>query len=129
MDHFICGFEIKSEPDNTRTFVGYGAAFGNIDSYGDSIAKGAFKDTLKESKSGAKAWPAMLSHHGGMTAEDQTPVGLWLDMEENDLRTQGNRAAGEYAARPRHLRVAEDEAASGIFGTLDRISREELYDP
>jgi phage head maturation protease len=31
---------------------GYGAVFGNVDSYGDVIQKGAFNETLRRSKRG-----------------------------------------------------------------------------
>lgn len=69
----------------TMEFTGYGAYFGNVDSYGDVIAKGAFADTIAEAKSSGR-WPAMLSQHGGMglTSEDMTPVGVWTDMEEDE---------------------------------------------
>ena len=40
--------EIKLANDATGSFSGYGAIFGNVDSYGDTIAKGAFKTTLRE---------------------------------------------------------------------------------
>jgi HK97 family phage prohead protease len=75
------------------TFTGYGAVFGNVDSYGDVIAKGAFRDTLKEIKK-TEEWPAMLLQHGGFTAEDNTPIGIWLDLEEDDygLKVQGKLA-------------------------------------
>lgn len=38
----------KAEDDEYYHFEGYGAVFGNIDSYGDVILKGAFVDSLKE---------------------------------------------------------------------------------
>jgi HK97 family phage prohead protease len=65
-------------------FSGYGAVFGNVDSYGDVIAPGAFADTLAEARSTGN-WPAMLSQHGamGLTSEDLTPVGVWTDMAED----------------------------------------------
>lgn len=66
------------------TFEGYGAVFGNVDSYGDVIQKGAFERSIREAKSTGN-WPAMLLQHGGwqMSAEDLTPIGLWTDMEED----------------------------------------------
>lgn len=83
----------------TMTFSGYGAVFGNIDSYGDVIQKGAFADTLADArKSGV--WPAMLSQHGGwgMTAEDMTPVGIWTELEEDG---KGLKVTGKLADTPR----------------------------
>ena len=45
-------FEIKSYKEDGEDFVieGYGAVFGNIDSVGDVIEKGAFAKTLMERK-------------------------------------------------------------------------------
>lgn len=98
--------EIKfdSSPDDagqqTRTFSGYGAAFNNIDSYGDVIAPGAFADFLADAKSGKQPWPSMLSQHGGMgfTADDMTPVGVWQDLSEDG---SGLRVTGQLADTPR----------------------------
>ena len=45
-------FEIKgySEDEDNMVIEGYGAYFGNADSYNDIIVKGAFKKTLNENK-------------------------------------------------------------------------------
>lgn len=87
--------EVKFATDDVAadgTFEGYGAAFGNVDSYGDVIVKGAFKASLRE-WSKAKSLPAMLVQHGGymMTDMDALPVGKWIEMSEDDvgLRVKG----------------------------------------
>lgn len=77
------------------TFEGYGAVFGNVDSYGDVIQPGAFADSLAAShKSGT--WPAMLLQHGGwgIGAEDMTPIGIWTSLSEDGhgLKVQGKFA-------------------------------------
>ncbi len=78
------------------SFSGYGAVFGNVDSYGDVIEKGAFSAYLDDVKSGKQNWPAMLMQHGGwgVGAEDLTPVGVYSALSEDDfgLRTDGNLA-------------------------------------
>jgi HK97 family phage prohead protease len=81
------------------SFTGYGAVFGNIDSYGDVIKKGAFARTIHEAKTTGQ-WPAMLEQHGGwgMTASDLTPIGVWTDLEEDDV---GLKVAGKFAPTPR----------------------------
>lgn len=100
--HFGCNLiEVKfaKAQDGTDTsemvFSGYGAVFGNIDSYGDVIQKGAFKETLRDAKKSGN-WPAMLMQHGGwgMGADDMTPVGIWTSMEEDDigLKVEGKLA-------------------------------------
>lgn len=92
-DFGLC--EVKfagDEGEDARTFEGYGAVFGNVDSYGDVIEKGAFRKTIAEAKKSGQ-WPAMLMQHGGwaMSADDLTPLGIWTGMEEDDkgLKVQG----------------------------------------
>lgn len=88
--------EVKFDAGNgAMTFKGYGAVFGNVDSYGDVIQPGAFAHTLAEAeKSGS--WPAMLLQHGGMgvTADDMTPIGIWtgLSEDEHGLKVEGKLA-------------------------------------
>jgi HK97 family phage prohead protease len=65
-------------------FEGYGAYFGNVDSYGDVIAKGAFSQTLKDAKKSG-VYPAMLLQHGNwLGGDDNMPVGVWDKMSEDD---------------------------------------------
>lgn len=80
-------------------FEGYGSVFGVTDSYGDVVAKGAFKRTLREWKQGRGKYPPMLLQHGGGFfaggAEDLVPVGVWEEMREDDtgLYVQGRLLA------------------------------------
>jgi len=96
--------ELKFDPGEgaakAMTFEGYGAAFNNVDSYGDVIMPGSFKQYLEEAQSGKQPWPAMLSQHGGwgISADDLTPVGVWMEMSENTL---GLRVKGQLADTPR----------------------------
>lgn len=82
----LVGLEIKAGGDEApMTFSGYGAVFGNVDAYGDVIAKGAFAKTIGEFKTSG-VWPSMLSQHGGWAigADDMTPVGVWTEIREDD---------------------------------------------
>jgi len=94
--------EIKLASDDfdakTGEFAGYGAIFGNLDSYGDVIAKGAFKTTLREWEERGKYPPMLLQHGGGGfggSADDMLPVGQWTQMEEN---SKGLKVAGKLFA-------------------------------
>jgi HK97 family phage prohead protease len=100
--HLSCGLiEVKllQKEDGADVdemlFSGYASVFGNVDSYGDVILKGAFRDTLKEAKKSGN-WPAMLMQHGGwgMGADDLTPIGIWTSMEEDEvgLKVEGKLA-------------------------------------
>ena len=104
--HLNCGLvELKfAAPDapaaDAMSFEGYGAVFGNVDSYGDVIEPGAFAAFLSDMKSGKQDWPTMLLQHGGygMTSEDMTPIGVWTDLAEDG---HGLKVAGKLAATPR----------------------------
>lgn len=105
MQHLACSLmEIKLAPPasgvDTMSFSGYGAAFGNVDSYGDVIAPGAFANYLSDMKNGKQPWPAMLAQHGGWgaTAEDMTPVGVWTHLAEDGA---GLQVTGQLADTPR----------------------------
>lgn len=73
-----------SEEADTKAFQGYGAVFGNTDSYGDVIAPGAFKKSLK---SGAQ--PLMFLNHDMFSL----PIGKWTAFEEDDF---GLKVSGEF---------------------------------
>ena len=78
--------ELRMDDDTPAGVIeGYGAVFGNIDSYGDAIAKGAFKETLRDHKK-AKTMPALLQQHGGwgIGSDDLMPIGVWTEMAEDD---------------------------------------------
>jgi HK97 family phage prohead protease len=100
MQHSAFGLrEVKLAGDGeAMSFTGYGAVFGNIDSYGDVIQPGAFADTLAASKQ-SNQWPAMLLQHGGYMggAEDMTPIGIWTEMAEDGhgLKITGKLAETE----------------------------------
>lgn len=86
LDFRLTDIEVKtSGKGGPMTFSGYGAVFGNVDAYGDVIAKGAFAKTIGEFKASG-VWPSMLSQHGGWAigADDMTPVGVWTEIREDD---------------------------------------------
>lgn len=90
--------KLAAEGGDAMTFAGYGAVFGNIDSYGDVISPGAFADTLRDARSSG-TWPAMLAQHGGyLSAQDQMPIGIWTEMREDST---GLYVEGKLADTPR----------------------------
>jgi HK97 family phage prohead protease len=88
-----CKLAVAETDPAVMEFKGYGAVFGNVDSYGDMIEKGAFSAYLDDVKSGKQDWPAMLKQHGGwgVTSDDYTPVGVYSELSEDDfgLKTTG----------------------------------------
>lgn len=66
-------------------FSGYGAVWGNIDSHGDVIERGAFLNSLSAWRTQGKLPPMRLQHGsaGNPFAHDDLPVGKWLTMRED----------------------------------------------
>jgi HK97 family phage prohead protease len=88
--------EIKLADGDSKTgiFSGYGAVFGNEDSYGDVIERGAFAESLDEWKGRGKLPPMLLQHGGGIFAggaDDMLPIGKWTSMREDSkgLKVEG----------------------------------------
>ena len=121
METLSCAFEVKFDAAgaDVGTFSGYGAVFGNVDSWGDVIAKGAFKETLREAKK-TGAWPSLLSQHGGwgMSADDLMPIGVWTDMREDDtgLYVEGKLALDTQRGKDAYalLKMAPRPALNGL---------------
>lgn len=61
--------------NNDGTFEGYGSVFGNVDSYKDVVAAGAFKKTLSERNSPVK----LLWQH-----DTSQPIGVFLEIKEDE---------------------------------------------
>lgn len=101
IEHAAIGLtEVKfsTDADVKGAFSGYGAVFGNVDSYGDTIKRGAFKKTLREWEERGKLPPMLLQHGGGLfgaTPDGLLPIGKWTDMEEN---TKGLKVEGQLFA-------------------------------
>lgn len=87
-------FEEKKAANDPITFEGYASVWGRVDSYGDTVLKGAFADSLKERR------PMMLyGHNPGRV------IGKWLDYKEDDkglyvkgALTPGNSDAADVGA-------------------------------
>jgi HK97 family phage prohead protease len=96
--------QLKMEGD-AGIFSGYASMWGGVDSYGDTIEKGAFAETLKA------AAPKMFFNH------DWTmPIGKWTVMKEDDhgLFVEGELTPG--------LGLAADVRAAMKHETLDGLS-------
>lgn len=77
----LASLELKAAPDAaTGEFTGYGAIFGNVDSHGDTITPGAFRDSIAGRKN--RPLPMHLNHGlpaiGGLRG-----VGVWSALAED----------------------------------------------
>jgi uncharacterized protein len=89
------------------TFSGYASVFGGVDSYGDTIEKGAFADTLK-----TYGLPKMFFNHDSSSV----PIGKWMDAEEDD---KGLKLYGEFT---KGNTLAEQVRAALLHQTIDGLS-------
>ena len=99
--------QIKMDDGGEGRFSGYASVFGGVDSYGDTILKGAYEYSLK--KNGK---PKMFAQHDYYAL----PVGKWLVAKEDD---HGLWVEGEFT--PGMARAQETYAAVK-HGTVDGLS-------
>lgn len=97
---------LKADGDTGR-FSGYASVFGGVDSYGDTIVKGAFERSLKK-----YGKPKMFFGHKW----DTLPIGKWLVAKEDD---HGLYVEGELTLASS---MGRDVYASLKHGTLDGLS-------
>ena len=114
-------------------FEGYASTFGNIDSFGDTIMKGAFSDTITD-----RQHPVlMLANHNSSFA-----IGKWLELVEDDTGlyamgeiTPGNTVASNVYASMKHgavsglsigFRIKKPDGAEEIEGGGRRINKIQL---
>lgn len=62
-------------------FIGYASVFGNVDSYGEVVAKGAFANSLKEWTESGNVLPVLYGHN---MSDPDFNVGSVLSAEEDD---------------------------------------------
>lgn len=58
----VSNLSIKSTNDDTQEIIGYASTFGGIDSWGDSIAPGAFTDTIRAHQVSDNPVPVLFEH-------------------------------------------------------------------
>jgi uncharacterized protein len=103
--------EIKLSGSDSNKFAGYASKFNGVDSYGDTIAPGAFAKTLKDRKDNGRQVKMFFNHRGW-----DMPIGKWLKADEDE---KGLFVEGELT--PKNS-VAENVLASMKHGTLDGLS-------
>ncbi|MER2518562.1 MAG: HK97 family phage prohead protease [Candidatus Accumulibacter phosphatis] len=99
--------QIKLDESGAGRFAGYASVFGGVDSYGDTIIKGAYAYTLRE-----HGKPKMFVNHESYAL----PVGKWLTAKEDDhgLLVEGELTPG--------MAQAADAHAALKHGTVDGLS-------
>ena len=101
--------DVKDLDDESGTFTGHAAIFGNVDRGGDIIKRGAFKRTLRERKTTGRPLKMMYRH--------REPIGVFTSIKED---TKGLLVEG----RPliEEVQLAAEAAALMKIGALDELS-------
>lgn len=100
--------EIKALDDSSGVFEGYGAVFGNIDSYGDIITRGAFQNYLAGNKSSDVK---LLWQHNS-----DEPIGVYDDIyeDENGLYVKGRLLINDVEKAKECYALLKAGAISGL---------------
>jgi hypothetical protein len=75
--HKRVAFKAESVGDD-GTFSGYGSVFGNVDSYKEIVAPGAFAKSLETLASTDDPLPVLWQH------DPEKPIGLYTELKEDD---------------------------------------------
>lgn len=100
-----CEFKFSTK-ENVFQFEGYASVWGRVDSYGDTVLKGAFEDSLEKER-----MPLMLYGHNANRV-----IGKWVEMREDD---RGLYVVGELT--PGHSE-AKDIQALMVHGAISGLS-------
>lgn len=100
-----------------RGFEGYASVWGSVDSYGDTVAQGAFYKTLKE-----RGLPKMYFGH----RSDMLPIGKWLEAAEDDkgLFVRGELTPGRQFADEVYASLKHGTVGGLSIGFWDRGSEQ-----
>ena len=108
LQHIQVPFEVKSLDEGGK-ISGYASVFGTLDSDGDVIVKGAFRETLAMCREKGK-WPKMLWQH-----DPSQIIGKWTNMLEDE---HGLYVEGHYILDVEKGREAYALAKAGVLTDL-----------
>ena len=110
----LSNVDLKMEGDGGR-FTGYASVFGGVDSYGDTIVKGAYESTLRNHGKPLMylehSWSGFASNGAGLL-----PIGKYISIKEDDhgLMVEGELTPG--------MSVSADVGAAMRHGTINGLS-------
>jgi hypothetical protein len=76
-------FVLTKMDEEEGTFTGYASIWDMVDSYGDSVQRGAFKKTLKDNDSFPMLWSHYITEPIGIIAGKEDKVGLAVEGKIN----------------------------------------------
>lgn len=114
-------FEVKAIDEKGR-FSGYGSVFGNVDSYQEVVAPGAFAESLAAWKDSGRWPPVLWQHRAG------EPVGPFELMREDThgLWVEGQLLIDEVVRAKEARALMRAKAVNGL--SIGFVVREDSYD-
>lgn len=114
-------FEIKAI-DETGIFTGYGSVFGNVDSYQEIVAPGAFTESLAAWKDAGKLPPVLWQHRAG------EPIGPYLELREDGhgLWAKGQLLVDDVQRAKEARALMKAKAVNGL--SIGFVTRADSYD-
>lgn len=114
-------FEVKAVEDN-GVFEGFGSIFGNVDSYKEIVAPGAFAESLAGWKAAGRLPPILWQHRSG------EPIGPYLAMEEQavGLHVKGQLLVDDVQRAKEARALMKAKAVNGL--SIGFVTREDSYD-
>jgi len=114
-------FEVKAVKED-GLFEGYGSVFGNVDSYKEVMAPGAFAETLAAWKSAGRLPPVLWQHRSG------EPIGPYIEMEEQavGLWVKGQLLVNDVQRAKEARALMQAKAVNGL--SIGFVTREDSYD-
>ena len=114
-------FEVK-EVQEDGVFEGFGSIFGNVDSYKEIVAPGAFTESLAGWKAAGRLPPVLWQHRSG------EPIGPYLAMEEQaiGLHVKGQLLVNDVQRAKEARALMKAKAVNGL--SIGFVTREDSYD-
>lgn len=110
-------FQINVIEESTGVITGYGSVFGNVDSWGDVVEKGAFLRTIEQRKI-----PILWQHNS------DEPIGLWDEISEDDygLKMRGHLLIDDVAKAKEAYALVKSGVVNGL--SIGYIPKNYSYD-
>ena len=110
-------FQINVIEESTGVITGYGSVFGNVDSWGDVVEKGAFLRTIEQ-----RNIPILWQHNS------DEPIGLWDEISEDDygLKMRGHLLIDDVAKAKEAYALVKSGVVNGL--SIGYIPKDYSYD-
>lgn len=114
-------FEVKAVQED-GVFDGFGSVFGNVDSYKEIVAPGAFAESLAGWKAANRLPPVLWQHRAG------EPIGPYLHMEEQSvgLYVKGHLLVNDVQRAKEARALMKAKAVNGL--SIGFVTRKDSYD-